>query len=325
MALTDSYDSSRIENRRWNVEIKLKDGSTLKSGTSVSSENPQRVVFNIQYAPNANVGWADITLYGFSADTIHSQIEKGAFVSFSAGYEGSESRIFAGEIFNVYHMRSGVENFIKIYAQSLNQSSAVATISKTWGQGTPYRVILAECMVAMQALGGFIPDDLSRWDKLMGNVGPSGYSYAGRAIDLARQITKQFGVNLYLYSGGKLETDGDASSQYFITMPGVSPSIGYHLISDITGMEGSPVFTSTGVTVSKRIDTAIYPQDKIKVESGYFSMDGIYQYAVSANEIMSSRSGDYCVETIAYRGDSDSISGQAWTMTISARIPIEND
>lgn len=321
MQLNTNTDYSSIEKRRWNVEIKTSDGSTLKSGTSVNVDSPQRVVFNVQYAPNANIGWADITLFGFSADTIHNQIEKGNSITFSVGYESSESTIFAGEIFNIYHMRSGVENYIKIYSQSLNRTASNATISKTWGQGTPYRVILAETMVSMRGIGSFTPADDDVWDKKMGQVGPSGYSYAGRSLDLVRQITKQFGVNFYLYSGYKAETEGDSASQYLITLPGYTPLVGYHTVSEYTGMEGSPVFTATGVTVAKRIDTAIYPQDKIKVESGYFNMDGIYQYAVSSKDIMSSRTGDYCVETIAYRGDSDATGGQAWTMTMSARIP----
>lgn len=324
MRIRDDINSTRIENRRWNIQIIMKDGSMLKSGTSVNSEEPQRVVFNIQNAPNANVGWADITLYGFSSDTIHSQIEKGAYIDFSAGYEGSESKLFSGEINNVYHLRSGTENFIKIYANSLGRNSTNSFISKTWGPGTPYRVIMSEALVNMNAQGGLIPDDLKKWDALMGNVGVNGYSFSGRSIDLVRQITKQFSVNFYLYSGRYLEKEGDFASQFIIAMPGYSAAVNYHIISATTGMEGSPVFTATGVTVAKRIDTAIYPQDRIRVESGYFSMQGIYQYAVSSRDIMSSRSGDYCVETITYQGDSDSTSGQAWTMIINARIP-QND
>ena len=304
--------SSLIDSRHWEATITLKNGSVLNASA------PQHVTFDIAYYPNTSVGHAEISFYGFDRNTIYSIIEQGSRIKFAAGYQSGFERIFYGVIRNVHHIRSGVDNYIRVFATSVSQDALQAILSKTWGPGTPYLSMLNDAIDAMNGTLNLIPHDATYWRDRLGYAETSGFTFADYAIRLAQDLASRSQSMLYSYSAdGQLQSSG-IYSQFYLCAPGYAATNDVHIITPETGMEGSLTYIPQGVIVATRLNSAMHPCDRFRVESEYYAASAGNPYEDNQRMLTANTAGEYYAETITHRG---MFEGDVWTTSIVGRTP----
>lgn len=302
-----------IYGRVWSAAITLKNGD--KQSTIVTS-SPQRVAFDIKYTPYSDIGVAEFKFYGFDQNTNNAIIENGSIIEFSAGYVESAERLFYGEIMNVYHQRSGVDAYIRVFARSMTKDSLSATTNKTWGPGTSYLDIVSDAVKTMDGTLVLIPEDEASWLNSLGKTETSGYSFSGYSIELVSDLAHRFGFKIYPFSASNSRQSSGVRSQFYMCQAGAFSNARRHVISADTGMEGSPIYTTNGVVVSARLNSAIHPCDKIVVRSDYYAASAGDPYYSNQRTYASNKVSEYYAESITHRGD---LETGLWTTTIVGR------
>lgn len=304
---------TEIYGRSWSAAITLKNGD--KQSTIVTS-SPQRVAFDIKYTPYSDLGFAEFKFYGFDQNTNNAIIENGSIIEFSAGYVESAERLFYGQIMNVYHQRSGVDAYIRVFARSMTKDSLAATTNKTWGPGTSYLDIVSDAVKTMDGTLVLIPEDEASWLSSLGKTETSGYSFSGYSIELVSDLAHRFGFKIYPFSASNNRQSSGVRSQFYMCQPGKFSNARKHIISAETGMEGSPIYTTNGVVVSSRLNSAVHPCDKVVVRSAYYAASAGDPYGANQRTYASNKISEYYAESITHRGD---LETSLWTTTIVGR------
>ena len=258
-----------------------------------------RVIFDIVISPQDTFGRADIQIYNLSKDT---NINKGADIVFSAGYQTKFDTLFAGSVTNIFRERRGPDVITRLLCKSGQALGDRGTISATYSAGAKLTDVLLS--VARTWPRQLVIEEEQFTDE---DAFPTGFAAYGDITYILDGLAEQFDFAWSL--------DRDA---LVISRLDKERKAAIFDINQYTGMVGMPEVNrgpnGLGVTVTSRINPLIRTSSRINVQSEYstYNTGNMYlaEYAGDA-----SANGEYNVHTIHYQGDTH---GDDWNMTIDA-------
>ena len=216
---------SRKYLRRVRLEIVQEGGSRL-----IAEE--LRIAFEIRRESQPDEGPSNIKVYNLSERTA-MRIQAGDRARLSAGYGNSLALLYEGEIQRVEQERTGMERVTTLNVGTARKVSE-ALYSGGKSGALPLKVIVIELVLEM----GFgvgpldaIPDERVE-----------GWAEAGAAADALTTLLRPRGVEWY-EEGGEIRFSRQG-------MPSRSPEF---LLSEATGLIGTPSVTDTGARASMRV------------------------------------------------------------------------
>lgn len=276
---------------------------TLRSGEDeLVYEPPMQITFSVDCKFGTEGSIAEITLYGASDKTRRAIYNKFDQVTLSAGYGNQPGLIFSGGVVNFEIGREGVDSYIKFYCRTAAAKQADGFISKTWGENTPQADIIREVAEAMLLPVEFV-GDFSSLPKAI-----KGRSVCTSATACMNELARTHGFTWYM-SGTrltiiKLDENGRPASRQ-------SPP---HIVSAETGMIGSPQIMPQQIEVSKKLDPAIMPGERIDLRANTrnFAFSGVYSAEMMEAD-PTGGSGIYGVMNVRHEGD---FHGDTWNTSI---------
>lgn len=276
---------------------------TLRSGQDeLVYEPPMQITFNVDCKFGTEGSIAEITLYGASRSTRSVIYNKFDQVTLSAGYGTQPGLIFSGGVVNFEIGREGVDSYIKFYCRTSAAKQADGFIRKTWGENTPQADIIREVAEAMLLPVEFVGDFSGLPKAIKGRTlcMPS----VSCMNDLARTHGFTWSLNGNRMTIIKLDENGRPAARQ-------SPP---HIVSAETGMIGSPQILIQQVEVSKKLDPAIRPSDRIDLQASTrnFAFSGVYAARIMDAD-PTGGSGIYTVLNVRHEGD---FHGDTWDTSI---------
>ena len=231
--------------RRCNVQVLRGGGKILEADESL------RIVFNIRRDAAPATQPSTIALYNLSEASERLISERGDMVRLEAGYVGDELALVAeGQIRRIDHPREGLDRISTI---AIGQSDVQqATIFHRSYKGATLRLIVgdivAEMGLTLHPSVSILPaETFAEW------------SITARCRDALTELLHPRGIRWYELAG----EIGFASA----TMQGTAGALGIPIISEASGMIGSPAPTEKGIRVKTLLDPGIAPNQTIVVES----------------------------------------------------------
>lgn len=212
--------------------------------------------FRIQFGVRVDAGnfhsYADISIYNLSRDTETAIFKPGSMVALHAGYPHNIDLIFKGQLVNLLREKSGPDRITRIIAKGGAQPLETATIDKTFGPGVKAIELVQACASAL----GY-PAAISGAENLQ-QVLPRGYTLQGSAKHCMVELSRQFGFS-WAVEIDRVSVVPNAANR------GTSP----HIVTQLTGMVGSPEITEVGADVVVRLNPRIKWGELFKVQSEY--------------------------------------------------------
>lgn len=230
-----------------------------KSGEGIEITD-LRMKFDIKKTSDENPNTAKIEIYNLNPEHQSLLIKEWQDIQLLAGYEGAERLIFSGQIRSALPQVSGTDRIMTIESGDGDREILRGFINKTLTAGATSDQVVAECQYAMFGVPNAHKDYL-------GTKYSRGKVLSGRAADVMTKQTKQDGAQWSIQDGQMLVLKGG----------NVRPNAVW-LISQSTGMLGSPEPTQDGLKVRTllnpayliggvaKIDSLIY-QGGIRIES----------------------------------------------------------
>jgi len=280
-----------------NYRLTLKDGDD-----ELVYEPPMQIRFSVDNRYGSEGSLAEITLYGASGRSRRAIYNKFDGISLAAGYGEQPGLIFLGDIINTEIGREGVDKYIKFYARTAGGAQAGAFVSKSWGANTPQIDIIREVAESLLLPVEFIGDfsDLPRALK--------GRSMCTSSVSCMNELADIHGF-VWTMSANRLTIirkgpDGTLAKRD-------APP---HLISADTGMVGSPQILLQAIEVTKKLDPAIAPGDRVDIqaETRNFAFSQVYTADMMQID-PTGGSGIYRVLNVKHQGD---FYGAAWDTSI---------
>lgn len=275
---------------------------TIKSGDDeLVYEPPMQIRFSVDVKAGNSGSLAEITLYGTSPDTRNAIYAKFDSISLAAGYGDQMGLIFAGDILNLETGRDGVDKYIKFYARPTGQAQAQAFVSKSWGANTPQIDIIREAAESLLLPVEFIGDfsDLPRAIK--------GRTMCTTSVSCMNELAELNGFDWFLGSNRltiiRKNRDGTRAER------NAAP----HIISEATGMVGSPQILIQGVSVKTKLNAGIVPGDNIEIQADTrnFAFSEVYYYQMKRDP--AGGNGVYNSLSVRHEGD---LYGDIWDTSI---------
>lgn len=246
-----------------------KDGKGLKISNL-------RMTFDVKKSSGEEPNTAKIEIYNLNPEHQSQIVSEWAEIQLFAGYEGHERLIYNGQIRTAIPTVNGADRIMTIESGDGDREILRGFINKTLEKGCTADDIVKECQSAMFEVSAAHKDPLEA-------TYSRGKVLSGRASDV---LTEQCNFNDAQWSiqdGQMLILQGN----------NVRPNAVW-LISQKTGMLGSPEPTTVGVKVKTLLNPAYLIGGVAKIESLIFS-------------------GGVRIETIGHRGDTH---GSEWVSEI---------
>jgi hypothetical protein len=281
--------------------LTLQVGDGAGSGLQLAgADGGLRVRFMVKMANTATPPAADIYVYNLAkatakkiADGSQAEFKK---VGLSAGYNGSQGRIFGGGIIQARRGRENpVETYLNLVATENDKGYNFGVINTTLKAGHTWRDQVEAAFKAMQKQNpdlqlGFIDD--------LGSVKmPRSRSFFGMARDVLNDVATATRSN-WSVSNGKLQiikSDGYLKSEAVVLNSG-------------TGMVGLPVQTLNGIEVRCLLNHKIGPGTRIKIDEssiqrGQFSPEYLAEANNNLYPKINDSDGTYKVLVVIHHGD----------------------
>lgn len=211
-----------------------------------------RIKFSVDKQSETTPNKAKIGIYNLSQDTRNLFEKENVIVFLKAGYEGSLSTIFFGDLNKGQHDSSGADIITNIECGDGELAIKNAIVNIGLKAGATNRQAISAAIEQLNLTRGF-SEDIPLKTYL------NGFTFSGRAEKLLTDLLKQ--VNLtWNIQDGELIIIGPSS---VTTQDAV-------LITPSTGLIGSPTKTPQGVEFSCLLNPAIRPGRAIKLESKQF-------------------------------------------------------
>ncbi len=200
--------------------------------------------------------------------------ERAERVMLKAGYEGRSEIIFDGDIRRVERVRQELDRITMIHIGGMVAKQQKATFNRTYQGDTPIRTIYTDAIATL----GF---DLGPFDLIPEDAVETDFRYDGPTGLLLDQLLLPYGLKWF-------EEDGVAR----VTAIGKSTDDRQEgvLITERTGMIGTPTVTDDGLRVNTLLDVRLKLDTKCRVESS------ILEDEMSGNQI-------YKVINLVHAGD----------------------
>ena len=262
-----------------------------------------RMNFNVEKSLVGYPNLANIKVYNLSESNrnkIETQFED---ASFFAGY-GTPSLLFKGQVVNVVHQKIGVDWISEIFAGDATKALSESTINKTLSPGATTEKVFNELVGQLDGVTKGITEGLKNC--------LSGKKSLLRSLQLSGgvkawldAIAEQCGFD-YSINDGIIETT--TANQPLVD---VAPVV----ISQATGMLGSPERTEIGVTVKTLLNPDLKLARRIKVEaiSTRLNVGNLFFRKVPPVR----NQGVYRIDKLNHVGDTHD---NQWESQISARV-----
>ena len=271
---------ARQYGRKYSFTIIPKDGVT-KTITDL------RISFEVTKSLISFPNIAIITLYNPNEDTYSKLKQTDTNIVLNAGYDGNIKLVFKGNIRNAFITKQGTDRIVTIYAGDGDNDWQNAVFNKTFSENISVDRAVAEMIATFEeATTGIIEGLPTSQDKLRGQV------LSGPTKNLLDNYGEEYGFNWSIQDGEVTIIPSD--------MP-ISNADAV-LISQSTGMLGSPAITEIGVDVTTLLNPSIIPNGLITVDSKFSDTAlGNLEFRTVSR---SSASGNYKVQQVIHRGDS---------------------
>ncbi|MFG1302728.1 hypothetical protein V5F34_01120 [Xanthobacter autotrophicus] len=237
--------------QQWIRKVRL----VVGNGSEGIDCSEMRIRFAVKKAEVGYPEQADITITNLATATATKIRNEYKEVYLEAGYEGSSSEIFRGEIVQVRGpgRENPTDTYLNIQAAASQRAHSYAMVNKTLASGHTFKDQVDACLEALKPYGvtaGHITD--------LGNVKmPRGRAMFGMARNQLRAICGSIGASWFI-SGGKLNI-----VKYNETLPGNAV-----VLNSDTGMIGMPVQTIEGVEVRCLLNPKLKIDGLIKIDEG---------------------------------------------------------
>lgn len=208
-----------------------------------------RVRFNIKKTSDSSANEAKIELYNVNPEHASLLLEKGAEILLMAGYEGNEQMIFTGQVRRGKNRAEGTDRIILLETGDGDKAINDATVNKTFTKGSTDDQIIKECKDCMGVPTG-------HQDAVKAKPRARGKTISGKASKELTKVAVKHEAQWSIQDGQLLMLKGDN------TRPNAT-----FLISDDTGMLGSPEQTEDGVKVTTLLNPAYLIGGVAKIEA----------------------------------------------------------
>lgn len=219
------------------------------SGTDYSG---LRIRFNIKKTSDSAANEAKIELYNTTPEHATELLKKGSDILLMAGYEDNVQMIFTGQIRRATYRVEGVDRILLLETGDGDEALDSATVNKTFTKGSTDDQIIKECQDCMGVPVG-------HQDKVETKPRARGKTISGKASKELSKVAIKHDAQWSIQDGQfvMLKSDSTRPNAVF-------------LISDKTGMLGSPEQTEDGVKVTTLLNPAYLIGGVAKIESiGY--------------------------------------------------------
>jgi len=212
-----------------------------------------RIRFVITKTSASTANEAKIEVYNVSPEHSSLFIKAGTDILLMAGYEGNEQMIFTGQVRRGTRRVEGVDRILVIESGDGDSAIDSATVNKTLEKGCTNDDIASECQAAMGVPTGHT-------DKLDDKPHARGKTVSGKASEVMDRVVVRHDAQWSIQDGQLVMLKGDNTRPNAVW-----------LISDDTGMLGSPEETEDGLKVSTLLNPAYLIGGVAKVESVYIN------------------------------------------------------
>lgn len=220
-------------------------------GAGLSIKN-LRIKFDIKKTSDGEANTASISVYNLSKDNQNRIISEWQDIRLLAGYKGYERLIFAGQIRTAIPVVDGPDRILKIECGDGDREILRGFVNKTIEAGATADDVVNECQKSMFDVKASHKDSLSKQYS-------RGRTLSGRASDVLDEVTRSEDAQWSMQDGQLVLLKGG----------NVMPNAAW-LISDATGMLGSPEPTTVGVKVRTLLNPAYLIGGVAKIESEVF-------------------------------------------------------
>lgn len=208
-----------------------------------------RMKFDIKKSSDEQPNTAKIEIYNLNPEHQSLLIKEWADIQLLAGYEGEERLIFSGQIRTATPKIEGTDRVITIESGDGDREILRGFINKTLTAGCTSDQIVDECQAAMFGVPNAHKDQLdTKYSR--------GKVLSGRASDVMTKQTKQDDAQWSIQDGQMLVLKGKNTRPNAVW-----------LISQNTGMLGSPEPTQDGVKVRTLLNPAYLIGGVAKIDS----------------------------------------------------------
>lgn len=236
-------------------QFKRKYSLSLVGETDTKVITDLRVSFEITKSSRSYPNLAKIDIYNPNQETI-ALIDGGdPLIVFSAGYEGNIGLIFRGRKRNTFINKQSQDRIITIYAADGGKDWESAIYNKTASENLKLKDIVLELFTSFTESGdisiGSIEGIDIPADKLLGQT------LSGSSKDILDVLAQDYGFQWSIQDGELILTKDDTP---LTTLESV-------LISQSTGMIGSPTVTEIGADVNSLMNPDLLPNRLFTIES----------------------------------------------------------
>ncbi len=237
-----------------------------------------RIAFEIRREAQPDQAPAKLELYNLTERTA-GRIEIGNALQVHGGYKGKVALIYAGEVAHIEQKRQGVDRIVTLtLGESMSREGTSAICSKSYKGAVNIKTAVLDIALAM-GLG--VGDT-----HLIPSLQIENYVCQGKAADALTKLLRPHGIEWYTENG-----------VLHYSSLGVTTGAA-HVISENTGMIGSPTLKERGVRALAVLNPHIQRGQRARIES----------------ELVR---GEYKVIAVTHRGDT---WGDEWHTEIDARV-----
>lgn len=267
------------------VESAALPGTALAQRTDIQN---LYIKFNLRWEASATPAAGDIEIYNLS-DATESRIRRrGDRVTLLAGYQGNLEEIAQGDVRRVERKRSGTDRITVIRFGGSVQKQNAAVFSRTYQGPAPLRNVVQALIASM----GLHHGDLSAIP-LLATI--EGRTLSGQSSVLLERYLGSIGLTYY-EERGVIHIRSRAAARAAEAAAGRGI-----IISEATGMVGTPTLTDDGIRVRTRLNHRIMIDTLFRVE---------------ALSLVEAADTDYTVVSYEHSGDN---RGGGWYTDIEGR------
>jgi len=274
--------------------------SILRIGTGVGIElRGLRIVFEVTKQLLGYPNTAVLKVYNLSESTRTLLRFPGTRVELLAGYEGSVSRVFLGDLVNVNDVRENPDTVTTIWARDGFTAYANALSSVSFAAGTSLRQVVSKAYTDLKASAATLLQGSSAVPekKIVSSM-----AFSGPTVALLNKMGEDHGFIWFIRD----------NSLVLIPVRASDASVPVVLINRTTGMVGSPTITEIGADVEMLLNPSIQPAGVVQIQSDFARVslgDLLYR---PINKTLGE--GLYRVNQVIHRGDT---RGNDWSSSIT--------
>lgn len=226
-----------------------------------------------------------ISVFNLSEENQQKITQRYTTVELYGGYVGAEALLFRGNITNYSKDRLGATSAFTMLVKSSTTAWEESAFTKTYRAGTPAATIINEVAASFKGVivGQILTDD--NWAPNVSDV-----TLMGSSRRIMDQLARDYNFDWNIVEGEVIATPRNKA---LLDKP-------TYIISERTGLIGSPVITDMGVDLRILLNPAIMLGRQVEVRAKYGQLG---QSGIDFRRVRSSADGVYKVMDIRMTGN----------------------